>query len=90
MVLNKTNGSIISEMYGPETNDWQGKMITIYSARVEFQGKLVDGIRVKLVDQQATQQEPVGNQQNMRPATPRSTPVNNATKPSISDDEIPF
>ena len=48
LVLNKTNGSIISELYGPETDEWHGKVITLYPARVEFQGKIVDAIRVAL------------------------------------------
>lgn len=48
IVLNKTNSSIIAEMYGDETDDWEGKKIVIYPARVEFQGKIVDAIRVKL------------------------------------------
>ena len=91
-VLNKTNGSIISEMYGPETDDWHGKTVKLYPARVEFQGKIVDAIRVQLVDPKAVSQEPLAQAQApaMRPATPRTTPVNNAAKPSIADDEIPF
>ena len=92
LVLNKTNGSIISEMDGPETDDWHGKTVKLYPARVEFQGKIVDAIRVQLADMKSASQEPLAQAQApaMRPATPRSTPVNNATKPSISDDEIPF
>lgn len=48
LVLNKTNSNIIADMYGWETDDWSGKPIVLYPARVEFQGKIVDAIRVKL------------------------------------------
>jgi SpoIID/LytB domain protein len=48
LILNKTNGNIIAEMYGPETDDWHAQKITLYPARVEFQGKIVDAIRVHL------------------------------------------
>lgn len=48
LVLNKTNGNIIAEMYGWETDEWAGKPITMYPARVEFSGRIVDAIRVKL------------------------------------------
>src|SRR3990167_5350243 len=47
LVLNKTNASIISDMYGSETNLWGGKRVVLYTARVEFQGRLVDAIRVQ-------------------------------------------
>lgn len=47
LVLNKTNASIISDMYGSETGQWTGKRIVLYPARVEFQGRLVDAIRVQ-------------------------------------------
>src|SRR3990167_11326452 len=45
LVLNKTNANIIADMYGQETDQWAGKRIVLYPARVEFQGKLGDAIR---------------------------------------------
>jgi hypothetical protein len=50
LVCNKVNANLICELYGPETDTWIGKEITLYVARVEFAGKLVDGIRVRLPD----------------------------------------
>lgn len=46
-VLNKTNAMIIASMYGPETDNWKGKAITIYSARVKAFGAWHDAVRVK-------------------------------------------
>jgi hypothetical protein len=46
-VLNKTNATTISGLYGGETDDWAEKRITLYCTFVEFQGKMVPGLRVR-------------------------------------------
>lgn len=49
LVANKTNASIIAEVLGSsDTEDWEGKRITLVVRKVEFQGKLVPAIRVSL------------------------------------------
>ena len=49
MVLNKTNATTIAEVYGDEdTETWEGKLVELYVARVDFQGKRVDGLRVRI------------------------------------------
>lgn len=49
LVANKTNCTIISEVLGSDdTDDWEGKSITLYVKKVEFKGDLVPAIRVKL------------------------------------------
>ena len=47
MVLNKTNATKIAETYGQETNDWYDKVIELYTAEVDYQGKTVEAIRVR-------------------------------------------
>lgn len=47
MVLNKTNSTNIASMYGPETDAWTGKRVTLFTAHVDFQGKTVPAIRIK-------------------------------------------
>lgn len=47
LVLNKTNADIITEMYGDETDDWEGQAIDLYRTKVEFNGKRVPAIRVR-------------------------------------------
>ena len=49
MVLNKTNTEVIEEAFGNESDNWAGKKIKIYCARVDFGGKKVDGVRVQPV-----------------------------------------
>ena len=45
--LNKTNATAISEMYGPDWSMWQNRQITLFSMPVDFQGKTVQGIRIR-------------------------------------------
>lgn len=85
IVLNKTNSSIIAEMHGDETDDWVGKKIKLYPARVEFQGKIVDAIRIKL-DTSA----PAEVVQSPLAAKPNGTPKPARQIPIETDDEIPF
>jgi hypothetical protein len=47
MVLNKTNANNIASLYGPETEDWHGKKITLAVAWVDFQGRSVEALRVR-------------------------------------------
>lgn len=63
MVLNKTNASEIIDTYGDETTEWRGKFIELYEARVDFQGKKVQAIRVNalLKEQGIAAQAPLGD-----------------------------
>lgn len=53
LVLNKTNSYRIAADYGQETDNWRGKPIVLYSEKVTFQGRMVDGIRVRVPQQGA-------------------------------------
>lgn len=49
LVLNKTNANaIIGQMGSDETNDWIGKTIKIYPTQVDFAGRQVAAIRVRV------------------------------------------
>ena len=48
LVLNVTNKETIKKLYGKETDDWQGKRITLFQTQVEYQGKPTLAIRVRL------------------------------------------
>jgi hypothetical protein len=48
LALNKTNANTISGLYGPETNEWIGKQITLFATEVDFQGKQTLAIRVRM------------------------------------------
>lgn len=47
LVLNRTNAMTIAAAYGPETDAWAGKWVTLYATRVKAFGAMHDAIRVK-------------------------------------------
>ena len=47
LLLNVTNANNIAAFCGPETDDWIGKQIVLFTAWVDFQGKSVEAIRVR-------------------------------------------
>lgn len=80
VVLNKTNASNISLLYGDETDAWIGKQITLFTTWVDFQGRSVQAIRVRPVRPE---------QGNVQQAAP--PPAQHAPPPDAPlDDEIPF
>ncbi len=46
-LVNSTNARTLTELLGTETTAWLGRAIEIYSAKVTFGTKLVDGIRCR-------------------------------------------
>jgi hypothetical protein len=79
LVLNKTNSDRIAEEFGWETNEWKGHKIILYSTEVDFQGKTVDAIRVR-IPKVKDKVQPVAS----KPAPSDDEP------PAHGDDEIPF
>ena len=78
LVLNKTNSYTVADAYGDETVNWEGKPIEVYPTQVEFKGKQVDGIRVRI-------------QPAAQPAPPAAAAA--AAAPMADDepdDEIPW
>jgi hypothetical protein len=45
-VLNKTNTEVLEEAFG-DSEDWPGHKTKIYSTKVDFGGKRVDGLRIE-------------------------------------------
>ena len=89
MVLNKTNASKISEMYGDDTEHWAGGKIILYEAMVDFKGDTVAAIRVRLA--------PQGNSQARPPVhtVPQSALADDGARAEIAatrtySDDIPF
>lgn len=53
MILNKTNANAISAAYGDDTDDWRDQEIMLFMAMVDFQGKTVEALRVKIPPRKA-------------------------------------
>src|SRR3990167_4782183 len=54
LVLNKTNANNISLVYGDEMDDWIGEQIELFESMVDFQGRTVPAIRVRVPRQSKT------------------------------------
>jgi hypothetical protein len=78
VVLNKTNATNISAAYGPDTDDWTGKKVILFTAWVDFQGKSVEAIRIRPAKDGAT--------------APKLPPASHAPafESGGMDDDIPF
>ena len=74
VVLNKTNAHTLSAVYGDDTDYWIGQGVTLFSAHVDFQGRLVEAIRVKI--------PPRKIEKKIAPSK--------AAVEAIDDDPIPF
>jgi len=48
LVLNKTNGMVIADRFGPETDGWADAEIELYPTKTPFQGQMVACLRVQL------------------------------------------
>ena len=47
MVLNKTNCKTIEKMYTPFVENWPGKRITVFAAKVKAFGEVVEALRIR-------------------------------------------
>ena len=47
MILNVTNCKTIEKLYGPYIEDWNGKYITLYAAKVRAFGDVVEALRIR-------------------------------------------
>lgn len=87
MILNNTNGQIIASITGsPETDDWAGHKIVLFSdPNVSFGGKLIGGIRArapKVKQPAAPMPKPA-----TKPAT-KPAPVDPGPEPGA--DDVPY
>lgn len=46
MILNKTNANNVSGVYGPDSDAWIGKPMSLATAMVDFQGKSTRALRL--------------------------------------------
>lgn len=87
LVCNRTNWNSIVDITGEDDSDrWPGKKIKLVVARVDFQGKRVDAIRVDAPGPSRPVTPPT---QAARPAA-RAVPVDRNPGEELTDDDIPF
>jgi hypothetical protein len=86
LVLNRTNLRILREAFGDVVDSWIGKVIAVYPTTVDFRGKLVPGLRVRIPPPAAvTSPQPASSGAAAAPPKASAAPAD----PEL-DDEIPF
>ncbi|HKD90370.1 MAG TPA: hypothetical protein VKB56_00660 [Terriglobales bacterium] len=48
LVLNKTNNRTLRGEFGDDVSDWKDKIIVVFPTMVDFRGKMVPGLRVRI------------------------------------------
>ena len=48
LVLNRTNIRVLREAFGDVVDSWVGKIVVVYPTSVDFRGKLVPALRVRI------------------------------------------
>jgi hypothetical protein len=48
LILNRTNIRVLRETFGDVVDSWVGKIIVVYPTSVDFRGKLVPALRVRI------------------------------------------
>jgi hypothetical protein len=89
LVLNKTNAGALVSAYGDETTAWTGQRVELFVARVMFQGRMVDGIRVR-VPAPAPQATPPQMSPPHAASMAAQAPGRLPTEAAPFDDDIPF
>lgn len=98
-ICNRTNCLTIAEAWGPETDNWIGGALEMFSMKVPYQGKLVDGLRVRPL--QARQQKPASPPQGSPRVAPNArddwqeppsqpAPAMAGGDDPFDDSEVPF
>lgn len=77
MVCNKTNALELASVYGDDMDLWRGKPAMLYTAKVQFNGKMVDGLRLRV--------DPTQNQPQVHP-----NPDPPLQSSSPDNDDLPF
>ncbi|MER9596083.1 hypothetical protein [Mesorhizobium sp. M0244] len=81
LVCNKTNGAYLAAAISDETDEWPGHEIVLYPTKVNFQGRMVDAIRVEMPPKEPPKAEP---------ASPPRPPAADGGSSALPDDAIPF
>lgn len=92
LALNKTNSMTIAQAFGMETDDWRGAEVELFPAMVDYQGKQVEAIRVRIPMRRTTANErPRDDQPPPRPQRADFVPPpDGAPSRGPLNDDIPF
>jgi hypothetical protein len=58
LILNRTNANTIAAIYGDDTDSWHGARVQLISVPVEFNGRQVEAIRVRVRQTKPSAKQP--------------------------------
>ena len=98
LVMNRTNIRVLREAFGDTVDSWAGKIIIVFPTSVDFRGKLVPALRVRVPSpkQPAHVVQETGlplQPGDQKPAAAADPELGDEPKQSLADemsDEIPF
>jgi len=53
VALNQTNWKILAGTFGNDSDEWNGKEIELFSMMVDYQGKMVPALRLRVISAEA-------------------------------------
>lgn len=89
MALNVTNSGVMVEAFGDETDNWIGAKIVLFSTKTMYEGKLTDGLRLRMPPQQPAKRQVAGTV-NGKPVLDDPRTQARAAPAEDLDDEVPF
>jgi hypothetical protein len=90
IVLNKTNATNIADIYGPETDAWSGKAVTLFTTWVDFNGRSVEAIRIRRPSPNGSHAAPANPAPQAAPTAPAPAPSQESENPAPTGDDFPF
>lgn len=91
VVLNKTNAINLSSVFGDDSDSWIGATVELFSMKVQFQGNLVDAIRMRAIGNGSSRPQQAPHAQPLQPTYPPAAQAqaSQAYRDEL-DDDVPF
>jgi hypothetical protein len=87
LVLNKTNMNTIAKLYGDDTDDWEGKKVTLFATEVQFKDEMVEALRIRSKPPKARETK---KPDTKAPVTAAATREAGSDDDQGDDDDAPF
>jgi len=88
LVLNKTNNRVLRGAFGDDVSGWKGKIVVVFPTTVEFRGKMVPGLRVRIPAPKQAATSTGNGQPAVTAAAPQPTQQPASQQPTLQLDEF--
>jgi hypothetical protein len=88
LVLNKTNNRVLRGAFGDDVSGWKDKIVVVFPTTVEFRGKMVPGLRVRIPAPKQAATSTGNGQAAVTAAAPQPTQQPASQQPASQLDEF--